>query len=48
MRFGWITRVEFVDEVLGIGEVGGRLPRIVRRREILPADFIEKLATAEL
>jgi hypothetical protein len=39
--------VELVDEVRRIGEIAGRLRRVVGRGVVLPANFVKETATAE-
>jgi hypothetical protein len=39
--------VELVDEVRRIGEIAGRLPRVVGQGVVFPANFVKEIATAE-
>ena len=44
----WIGSVELGNGVGGITKVSGRLPRIVKRRETLPVDFVKWLLMHQL
>jgi len=39
--------VELVNEIRGIVEIAGGLPRIIGWRVILPANFVKETTTAE-